>query len=101
MDIAIPQEFQPLFPSSPVSQLDAQRDKFYIIESLLRHATLSAWQWLVHQYSAEDIRQVLRVAKNLRKKDVMIWSLYLHIPLSQIACIQKKSPPGFKSSWAY
>ncbi|MEP7166571.1 MAG: hypothetical protein ABI758_01170 [Candidatus Woesebacteria bacterium] len=96
-----PQDFQFLFPSSPVQDLLAERDKTYIISTLFRNATLPAWQWLVQTYSKEEMSTVLKTTKTLRKKDVMIWASYLHIPTTEIVCLQTKSQTGLKSSWTY
>lgn len=38
----IPQEFQSFLPCLPVSGLDLDRDKTYIIQSLLRNSNLQA-----------------------------------------------------------
>ncbi|MEX0896352.1 MAG: hypothetical protein WDZ94_05490 [Patescibacteria group bacterium] len=97
----IPRQFQFLFPSSQVSELRIDKDQNFIIESLLKNATLEAWQWLRKTYSAADIGAVVKSSQNLRKKDVMLWSLVLDIPHKDIACLQTKSPAGLSSSWAY
>lgn len=97
----IPEQFQSLFPSAPVSNLEVEKDKVYIIETLLKNATLPAWRWLVKNYTSHDIALVLRHARSLRKKDVILWSQYLHIPQEDIVCLQQKSPTGLSSSWVY
>lgn len=97
----VPKQFQFLFPSSSVERLSVERDSFYIIETLLRNATLEAWQWMLRMYLAQDIMHVIRTSSNLRPKDVMLWSSYFDIPLSEISCIQTTSHHGLKNSWAY
>lgn len=97
----VPKEFQSLFPSSPVNQLEIRRDKMYIIETLLRNATMLAWRWLVRQYSSDEIATVVKRATGVRKKDVLIWSYYLNIPHQSIVCLQKKFRSGLKTSWTY
>lgn len=98
---SVPSDYQFLLPSSPIENLDSQRDREYIISSLLKNATLSAWRWLFSTYTHEEIISVLKTTKTLRKKDVMIWSAYLDINPEEIACLQTKSQSGLKSSWTY
>lgn len=98
---SVPSHFQFLFPSSPIENLTAEADKDYIIETLLRTATLEAWQWMYQQYSAEEIASVIKNSRNLRKKDVMLWSHVLSISPEEILCLQTSSQPGLKKSWAY
>lgn len=97
----IPQDFQFLFPSSPVENLQIDQDKEYIVSTLLKNATLPAWKWLLKTYSKEDISRTLKTTKTLTKKDVMIWVNYLDIPTSDVVCLQEKSPTGPKNSWVY
>ncbi len=99
--LKVPQNFQFLLPSSRVSNLDVQKDKTYIIENFLKNSTLEAWKWLLQNYSKNEITEVIKSSKNLRKKDVLIWSLMYNIPTKEILCLRTKSPAGLNSSWAY
>lgn len=101
MQDSVPEAFQPLLPSSLISNLSASNDKFYIIESLLKNATLQAWQWMFKQYSASEIVAVLKQSKLLKKKDIVLWANYFKIPYSQFVCLQTKSQAGLKNSWVY
>lgn len=97
----VPRTFQFLFPSSPIDALEIQRDKTYIIETFLKNASLDAWQWMTRVYTKNDIVTVLKIATNVRKKDVMLWSNLYNVPESEIACLQPTFRSGLKSSWAY
>ena len=99
--LTVPNHFQFLFPSSQVNQLETARDKTYIIDTLLKNATMPAWKWMMQTYSSQEISSVIKITKTLKKKDVMIWSSYLDIPPESILCLQTKFPAGLKSSWAY
>src|SRR4030067_1709089 len=99
--IPVPQDFQAFLPSSPVSNLDPQRDKWYILESLLKNASLEAWQWMLKTYRDEDIIHMVKTSRILIPKDVMIWCHYFHIPSSEVKCLQPKSPSTPRSSWPY
>ena len=97
----MPDTFQFLLPSSRVEDLDADRDKNYIIESLMRGSSLEAWRWMNSVYKNSDIIDVLKTSTNLRKKDVVLWSNFYNVPEGEIACLQTTSRSGLKSSWAY
>ena len=96
-----PKSFQYLFPSSEIADLEVQRDKTYIIETLLKNASLSAWQWMLQVYAKNEIIEVLKSGTNLRKKDVALWSNFYKVPESEIACLQPTYHSGLKSSWIY
>lgn len=97
----VPQKFQFLLPSSRVQSLDVKRDKVYIIENLLKRATLDAWRWLFQSYSTQDLIEVVKNSINLSKRDVMLWSLMFDIPQKEIKCLQTKSRAGLNSSWQH
>lgn len=97
----VPLKFQFLLPSSQVQALDTDRDKTYIIENLLRRATLDAWKWLFKNYSQNDVVETVIISTSLSKRDVMLWSVLYDIPQKDIACLQTKSRAGLSSSWAY
>jgi hypothetical protein len=97
----VPTDFQALFPSSPVENLEPELDKVYIIETLLKNASLKAWRWMLANYSSAEISSVIKQAKSLKKRDVLLWSYLLQIPQEEILCLQTKSPAGLNSSWVY
>ncbi len=97
----IPQEFQPLLPSSSIENLDPQRDKKYIIEHLLRNATMKAWYWMLNTYKNSDLQEVICQSRQLHERDVMIWIHYLGIDINSVLCLQKKSQTTHSVSWNY
>ena len=97
----VPRQFQPFFASSPVENLDCGRDKLFIIESLLKQASMEAWVWMWQEFDALDISQVIVNSSRLGKRDVLVWAKVLQIPEESIACLRTSSLPTFKSSWSY
>src|SRR3989344_723045 len=97
----VPSEFQFLFPSSDIKNLDVQRDKAYIVQTLLKNSTMDGWKWMVNTYSSEDIAKVLKTSKLLKPKETYFWSYFLNVPQSEIACLNKDSQKTPKTSWAY
>ncbi|MBU0534588.1 MAG: hypothetical protein ABIJ82_02760 [Patescibacteria group bacterium] len=97
----VPSKFQPLFPSSNIQNLDIQGDKNYIIQTLLKNSTLDGWKWMLETYSNEDVSAVLKTSRLLTPKDVYFWGLFLHVPQSEILCLNKDLQKTPKTSWVY
>ena len=97
----IPSNFQSLLPSSNVKNLDTQRDKDYIIQSLIKNSTLEGWVWMLDSYSNEDISEIVKISKILTPRDVYFWSYFLKIPKKEILCLNKDLQTTQKTSWAY
>lgn len=97
----VPKELQPFLPSSSVDALEARRDAFYIIESLLRSSDAAGWKWMLSSYSKQDIAEVVKDSKTLKPKNVAAMAVYFNLPKSEILCTQTKSPNPRGSSWVY
>jgi len=97
----ISSKLQPLFPSSNIQDLDNQRDKGYIIQTLLKNSTLDGWKWMLETYTNEDISEVLKTSRQLTPKETYFWSYFLNIPESEILCLNKDLQKTPKTSWAY
>jgi hypothetical protein len=97
----VPKSLQPFFASAPIENLDVNRDKMHIIQSLVKKSNLFGWQWMTKTYTENDIRQVISTSKQLRPKDAVFWSHYLSIPEREIACLQTKFQKTPEKSWKY
>ena len=95
----VPADFQALFPSIQVDQLDSQKDKYFILQSLLHTATGPAWDWMQKTYTKEDISEVILTSKSLAPRDVYYWANKFNLPLEQIKCLQKNSPEQSQVFW--
>ncbi|EKD99516.1 MAG: hypothetical protein ACD_22C00238G0007 [uncultured bacterium] len=94
-------DFQALFPSSDIQNLDATKDKKYIIYTLIKNSTLDGWKWMLDEYKREDIAEVIKLSKDLKPREVYFWSYFLGIPKSEIICLNKDLPKTPKTSWEY
>lgn len=54
----VPKFLQPYLWSVPVGNLDADRDKVYIIHQILSYGDIAALRWLLETYHKEVIRRV-------------------------------------------
>ncbi|MEK7526139.1 MAG: hypothetical protein AAB546_01525 [Patescibacteria group bacterium] len=99
MNPKVPNNFQALFPSTDINNLDPKRDRKFIIQELLKNATLEAWKWMKTTYSNDEIIEVIKNSRSLNEKDVTLWVKYLHIPTDQIRCLQTKYQKIQKAYW--
>ena len=95
----IPADFQALFPSIDVFKLDLFKDKYFILQSLLHSATGSAWDWMLKNYSKEDIIEVVRTSLLLYPRDVYYWMNKFDLKKDQIRCLQTNSATQSKVFW--
>ncbi len=99
MNVGLPRQFQPLFPSTEVTKLEPQRDKKYIIQELLKNSTLEGWKWMFKNYSNQDLVNVIKNSRSLTGKDVSLWMKYFNIPANEIRCLQTKSQNIPRTYW--
>lgn len=97
----IPSNFQSLLPSSDIKNLDSIKDKYYIIQNLIKNSTLEGWKWMLKSYTNEDIAEVVKTSKILTAREVYFWSYFLKIPKEEILCLNKDSQKTQKTSWVY
>lgn len=95
------EDLQVLFPSSNIRHLDTQRDKNYIIQTLLKNSTIDGWKWMLEEYTSEDIAFVLKSSKLLTPRETYFWSYFLGIPQNEILCLKQDLRKTPKTSWAY
>jgi len=92
-------KFQAFFPSTEVKNLDINRDKNYIINSLLINSNQQGWKWMLETYSKEEISEVVKESRNLQPRDVYFWMNLYNIPKEEIKCLHKNSQKTQKTYW--
>lgn len=70
---------QNLFWDTPLSNIDLQKNKRYIIERVLTRGFLEDFYVLLKLYKEEDIKDALRKSKELDPKTVNFCSIYFNI----------------------
>lgn len=96
-----PSELQVLFPSTNIQELDVNRDKGYIIQTLLKNSTLDGWKWMLQTYSSTEIAAILKDSKILKPRESYFWSYFLDIPQNEILCLNKDLHKTPNTSWVY
>ena len=60
---AIPSNFQGVFWSRDIQNLDLQKDKDYIIHQILAFGSLEQIKWLKSSYGKDEIRNIIEEQK--------------------------------------
>ncbi|HDQ88776.1 MAG TPA: hypothetical protein ENN92_01355 [candidate division WWE3 bacterium] len=97
----IPEKLQVLFPSTEIQNLDTKKDKNYIIQTLVKNSTLEGWNWMLKNYSSEDISSTIKKSRILTPKEIYFWCYYLNIPQKEVLCLNKDLQKMPRTSWAY
>ncbi len=97
----IPEKLKMLFPSSNFQNLDTEKDKNYIIQTLTKNSTLEGWKWMLRNYSSEEIANTIKKSRILTPKETWFWCYYLNIPQEEVLCLNKDLQKMPKTSWAY
>lgn len=78
----LPEDFRPLFWSYRFEELDRRRDEKVIVLNLINYGSLAHWRWLIRQYGAQEIKQVLESvpATEIKPRTRPLASLLFSIP---------------------
>ncbi len=83
----IPKDLQPILWSYNLDLLDLERDKNRIVINIINYGKWKQWQWLVKQYSREEIRKIIKETPitEFRSRALKLISLLLNIKHFQYA----------------
>jgi len=73
----IPDFLQPFFWETEFSQINAKKNRQYIIERILELGDLSAVSWLFSNYQENEIKEVLEISRKVSAKSRNFWQLIL------------------------
>ena len=63
----MPEEFKKYFWDTEFEKLDKEKNKRYIISRLYCYGDLKVLKWIKQNYTNQDIEDVARNSKNIRK----------------------------------
>ncbi len=81
------------------SQLDVNKDLFFIIERILEYGDDHSLKWLRNIYSNKDIVKVVKASKKLSKKTVNLWQIYYDLKPEEITCLKRYYNQGNNVFW--
>ena len=97
----LPVECYRYFWDADPSTLSVTQNPFFIIERLLEFGNEAAVHWLLHQYSKEDIRNVVKNSRRLSAQSANFWACILDIPAEEILCLSKSFQTKYRAIWKH
>lgn len=82
-------------------ELDADKNREYIIRRVLEYGDTEAVQWMLQTFDSRTIKNVLLREKGLSPLSANYWSLILSVPKNKILCLQKQSQNRLQKTWHY
>ena len=79
------------FWDTPLSSIDPQLHRDFVIERLLQYGGMEAVRWLLENYDHAAIKNVVRNSRNLSRMTAGFWSAYFDIPPEKIRCLSEQT----------
>ena len=90
---------KPLFWDTDINKLDVLKYKQYTIERVLQFGRSEHLNWLLKNFSKNDVIETIRISNNIDRKTANFWSLLYKIPREEVRCFQKPLVPGIPHYW--
>jgi hypothetical protein len=84
----IPAFLRPYFWDIDIESFDPQAHAEYTIERILELGDSKAVAWLQEQFSAEEIKNVIRTNRRLTAKSASFWALVYQIPTHDVTVLR-------------
>lgn len=98
---SLPVEFHGYFWDIDTKALSVTQNAFFIIERLLEYGNEKAIQWLLHQYSKDEISNVVRTSRRLSARSTNFWVHILDIPVEEVLCLSKSFQNTCRTIWKH
>ena len=97
--VVIPYALEKYFWDVDAKNLDAQKNKSYIIERVLEYGDTDAVRWMKNIYPVLQIIEVLKRSRALSQKSAHFWALFFEVPESEILCFSKQFRMRSRAIW--
>ncbi len=97
----LPVEFNGYFWDIDTTVLSVTQNTFFIIERFLEYGNEKAIQWLLHQYSKDEISNVVRTSRRLSARSANFWVQILDIPVEEVLCLSKSFRNTCRAIWKH
>ncbi len=77
------------FWDTPLSSIDAQLHRDFVIERLLQYGGMEGIRWLLENWGPAAIENVVMNSRNLSRTTAGFWSAYFDIPPERIRCLSE------------
>ena len=89
------------FWDTDVKEVDVNRDKKIIAERILDKGNENATAWLLNNYSARFLKDVVRKTRNLSWRSVYFWQNYFNLNKKEILCLKPSYQKMRRALWPY
>ncbi len=89
----LPEDFKPFFWDVHIEQLDQTSHRRFIIERLLNEGDHRTLQWLLRNYSLDEIRAAVQSSRNLSFKTARYWQTYFNLKEEDMRCFGMSLTP--------
>lgn len=79
------------FWDTPLSSIDPQLHKDFVIERLLQFGGMEGIRWLLENWELAAIKNVVLNSRNLSRMTAGFWSAYFDIPPEKIRCLSEQT----------
>jgi hypothetical protein len=90
----IPPQVERLFWDVDKKSVDVRAHRFYIIKRIMDYGNLEGIRWMMQNYTAKEITEVVRKSRGISRKSAYFWSAYYRIPLEEVECLKESSRLG-------
>ena len=84
----IPNNLRPFFWDIDAESFDPHAHPEYTIDRILELGTPEAINWLEEQFSADEIKAVIRSGRRLSPKSATFWALVYQIPTHEVSALR-------------
>lgn len=97
----IPQNLLHFFWDIDTNKIDLDKKACFIIQRLLDKGDALAVNWVLNNYSTQDITNTFETVRDFSPKIGNFWMLYLNIPKEKMLCLQEPYLKMRKNHWPY
>lgn len=89
MQVAFPIFLKTLFWDTRIEEIDANRDKWFIIERIINYGDLEALDWMFSNFSFAEISDNLQSNYNISHTAIKLWAGVFNLNPTTCKCTQK------------
>ena len=79
------------FWDTPLSSIDAQLHRDFVIERLLQYGGMAGIRWLLENWGPAAIKDVVINSRNLSRMTAGFWSAYFDLPRERVRCLSEQT----------
>lgn len=97
----IPAYLHKYFWEVDIKKIDKNKSKDYIIARILEYGDIKALRWLLQNYQARSIKNVLMKSRQFSEKTANFWAQYFDLDKNKVLCLNKSFLKRRRTHWIY